>query len=464
MPEQASVLVVDDEPSVGETLSSLLTQAGYESRYVVSAAAALTAVERGCFNCVISDYRMPKMNGMELLAALKQRDPALPVIMLTAHDTVPLVVEAMRLGVADFLTKPFDRDELIYAVQKAAQLAARAQASPPKHPSSGDMIGSSAIMAECTSRLARAAKSQATVLLQGESGTGKELAARAIHSQSARKNGPFIAVNCGAIPENLIETELFGHKKGAFTTAVSNKPGRVALAEGGTLFLDEIGDVPESFQVKLLRLLQEKEYTPVGGVREVKPDVRFVTATHRDLEDRVKHGKFRQDLFFRLNVLTVSLPPLRDRGADIREIAREFLAELGPANGRPELSFTDEALEAMTHYSFPGNVRELRNLVERLVVWSDTNVLGPSEVARELPSSAGVHADDGEDLGDTLNRKLRAIKKEHALEALERTGGNITQAATLLNIARRTMHNWMEELGIRDGKCGGDGESGSVDG
>ncbi len=448
MSEERSVLVVDDDVAVGKVLFALLKQAGYRVRHVTSGAAALVAIGEASYDAVISDLKMPGMDGMELLAALKEHDPALPVVMLTAHGTIELAVEAMRLGAADFLTKMPEREALLYVVDKVTQVAAKAQGAPPERVSGPTgIVGSSPAMRECLSVVERAAKSSSMVLVRGESGTGKELVARAIHDQSPRQSASFIAVHCAAIPENLLESELFGHVKGAFTGATGDKPGRVELAEGGTLFFDEIGDVPLSIQVKLLRLLQEKAYTPVGGTSEREADVRFVAATHRDLEAMVAEGTFREDLFYRLSVIPIHLPPLRARGADVEVLAKHFLKELGPDNGREGLTFTADALSALAKHDFPGNVRELANVVERLVIFSDGARIEASDVARELSSRPKISAAAASS-SDSLAEDLAATKRAAVEDALARAGGNRTKAARLIGVSRRTLYNWMDELAI----------------
>jgi DNA-binding NtrC family response regulator len=344
----------------------------------------------------------------------------------------------MRLGAQDFLEKPPDREALLYVMDKVTRVAAAALDAPPERKQSKGIIGSSPTLTRCLSLVDKAAKTSATVLIRGESGTGKELVARAIHDQSARRDGPFIAVHCAALPENLLESELFGYVKGAFTGAASDKPGRVEVADRGTLFFDEIGDVPPSIQVKLLRLVNEKEYTPVGGTRVHKADVRFVTATHRDLEAMVEDGRFREDLFYRLNVVPVTLPPLRERGDDITELARHFLSELGPANGHPGLSFTDDALVAL---------RELANMIERLVIFCDGDAITLNDVDRELSSRARPQSAAASS-SDSLADDIKATKKSAVEDALVRAHENRTKAARILGISRRTLYNWMEELGI----------------
>jgi two-component system response regulator AtoC len=321
---QKSVLVVDDDPALGKVVGALLAQDGIEARCVRSGAEALAALAERPVDVVITDLRMPGMDGMTLLGKISAEHPGTPVIMFTAHGSVPLAVEAMKRGAAEFVLKPFAREELLFVVHKALATAAQAEARPlDTAPAAGRFTGASQAMRECQSLVTRAAAGTATVLLRGESGTGKEVAARAIHDQSPRRKGPFVRVHCAALPDALLESELFGYEKGAFTGAVQRKPGRVELSQGGTLFLDEIGDTTLSVQVKLLRLLQEKEYERLGGVETLKADVRFVAATHRDLEAMIKSGTFREDLFYRLSVVPIGLPPLRERPEDIDPLDRK---------------------------------------------------------------------------------------------------------------------------------------------
>ncbi len=453
-----SVLVVDDDRAVGMVLDALLRQAGYASRHVMSGEAALAALASKPVDVVLSDVRMPGMDGMELLTEVKKRMPGVPVLLLTAHGTVPLAVEAMRAGAADFLQKPFDREEVLFAVDKAAQGARVALARPPEPPSAiagGVVTGTSPAMRDAMDKLKKAASSSATVLLTGESGTGKEVAARELHRLSPRASKPFVAVHCGALPENLLESELFGHERGAFTGAIQKKPGRFSLADGGTILLDEIGDVPLSMQVKLLRVLQEREVQPLGASRAEKIDVRVIAATHRDLSAMVKEGTFREDLFFRLAVIPIRIPSLAERKGDVAALVERFAEVHGAANGRASIRMSPEALEAMVDARWPGNVRELSNAVERLVVFADGDVITLDEVsaqlaqrpdtarpesARSTPPPAGAEA--------TLGSAREGAERDAVKSALARAGGNRTQAARLLGVSRRTLYNKLAELGL----------------
>jgi len=452
-----SVLVVDDDRAVGMVLEALLRQAGYAARHVLSGADALAALASRRIDVVISDVRLPGMDGMELLAEVKKRLPGVPVLLLTAHGTVPLAVEAMRAGAADFLQKPFDRDEVLFAVGKAAKSAEPELARPPEHAISieaGVVIGTSPAMRDAMDKLKKAASSSATVLLTGESGTGKEVAARELHRLSPRATQPFVAVHCGALPENLLESELFGHERGAFTGAIQKKPGRFSLADGGTILLDEIGDVPLSMQVKLLRVLQEREVQPLGASRAEKVDVRVVAATHRDLSAMVQDRTFREDLFFRLAVIPIRIPSLAERYVDIPALVSRFLRTHAAANGRPSLRMSPDAIEAMAAASWPGNVRELQNVIERLVVFADGDELGAAEVNAQLSArpdaarSSTTPSTPAPASAATLGRAREGAERDAVKGALSRAGGNRTQAARLLGVSRRTLYNKLAELDL----------------
>ncbi|MFT3770121.1 MAG: sigma-54 dependent transcriptional regulator [Minicystis sp.] len=451
---RATVLVVDDDPAVGKVVGALLSQAGVEVRAARSGESALAMLADHPVDAVITDLRMPGMDGLALLARITAEHAGVPVIMLTAHGTVPVAVEAMKRGAADFVQKPFDREELLFTVKKAlTQAASTAAREPAPRPPALGFVGVSPRLAEAQALIARAASGTATVLLRGESGTGKEVAARAIHTASPRRAGPFVKVHCAALPDNLLESELFGYEKGAFTGASTRKPGRVELAQGGTLFLDEIGDVTPAVQVKLLRLLQEREYERLGGVETLKADVRFVAATHRDLDAMIKTGAFREDLFYRLNVVPVWLPPLRDRREDIAPLALRFCADFGAANGRPGVTLSPEALSLLEAERWPGNVRQLQNFVERLIVLSEGTLLGEADVRRELSRQSPLpdapaksepvpSSDPGAALLDTRRREAERAALQ---TALQQAGGNRTLAARILGVSRRTLYNKLDE-------------------
>ncbi|MHA7628218.1 sigma-54-dependent transcriptional regulator [Corallococcus sp. M7] len=454
------VLVVDDDPALLKVLGALLTQAGLTPHPASSAKDALALLARRPIDVVLSDVRMPGMSGMELLAEVGRGWPDVPVLLMTAHGTVPLAVEAMKAGAADFVLKPFDREELLFSLKKAL-LHASQDPEPTrgtgKAPDGLDslLMGQSRAMKEVKTLLVKAAQGTATVLLRGESGTGKELAARALHENSPRRAGPFVKLHCAALPDTLLESELFGYEKGAFTGAATRKPGRVELAHGGTLFLDEIGDVSPAVQVKLLRVLQEREFERLGGTQTVKVDVRFVAATHQSLEDGVRRGTFREDLFYRLNVVPLWLPTLRERPEDIAALARHFLDVHAKTNGRPPFTLSEDGLRALQAQPWPGNVRQLQNFLERLVVLSDGPALTGEDVARELsrqpglappPVAAPLPPSPSDSV--TLESRRKDVEKQALVDALKRSGDNRTLAARLLGVSRRTLYNKLEEHGL----------------
>ncbi|WNG52305.1 sigma-54-dependent Fis family transcriptional regulator [Archangium minus] len=463
------MLLVDDDPAVAKVLGALLGQAGLTVHTASHGQEALALLGRKPIDVVVSDVRMPGMSGMELLAEVGRSWPDVPVILLTAHGTVPLAVEAMKAGAADFALKPFDREEILFSIRKALLRAQQQQeGTRPLVKEASSFVGHSTAMAEVQALLTRAATGTATVLLRGESGTGKELAAKAVHDASPRRGGPFVKLHCAALPDTLLESELFGYEKGAFTGAATRKPGRVELANGGTLFLDEIGDITPQVQVKLLRLLQEREFERLGGTQTLKVDVRFVAATHRNLEEMVRKGEFREDLFYRLNVVPVWLPPLRARTEDIEPLVRHFLDVHAKANGRPPFTLTPDGLAALRSQPWPGNVRQLQNFIERLVVLSDGPLITGDEVMREVARQPGIvpvapapvpvspspstpavpmaGSTNGE--GRTLESQRKEMERQALVDALKRAGDNRTLAARLLGISRRTLYNKLEEHGL----------------
>jgi two-component system, NtrC family, response regulator AtoC len=440
-----NILVVDDDDALRLVLVGLLKQAGYAARAVPSAERALDEVGKTPIDLVVTDVRMPGMDGIALLGALQKSVPELPVIVLSAHGTVPMAVEAMKQGAKEFMLKPFDREEVIATIDRTLRASASRASAPPSVPIASRLVGNSERMRELRELIARAAKSNATVLLRGESGSGKEVAAHEIHAESPRKNGPFVAVHCGALPETLLESELFGYEKGAFTGATKRKPGRVELAEGGTLFLDEIGDVSLPVQVKLLRLLQEREFTTLGGTVAQKADVRFVAATHRDLEAMVKSGDFREDLFYRLNVVPIWIPPLRERAGDVAELAERFCKDAATRNGVKVPKLCEDAVLSLASRPWGGNVRELQSCVERLVVFADGGDIHAVDVDRDAQRARPL----GEPAtAASLGERREEAERRAVQEALTRAGGNRTLAARLLGVSRRTLYNKLAELGI----------------
>ncbi len=455
MSDAAAVLVVDDDEAVGKVLAALLTQDGHRATWVGSAEAALATLEKKAFDAVISDVRMPGLSGLELLKLVRVKWPELPVVLLTAHGTVPMAVEAMREGASDFMLKPFNREEVLFVVKKALSASAGERAAPPRQirskvESTDGMVGTSPPLEEARALIRQAAPSTATVLILGETGTGKELAARALHSLSSRKAKPFVRLNCGALPENLFESELFGYEKGAFTGAVNRKPGRVELAEGGTLFLDEVGELSQASQVKLLRLIQEKEFERLGGTETLKADVRIVAATHRSLPEMVKANTFREDLYYRLNVVPISMPPLRARPDDLEPLVKHFLSVLGPQNGRPKASLGSSAMALVAAQQWKGNVRQLQNFIERLTVLAPPgDVIEEATVQRELERLGG-DAPETVSSADSLPERRKDAERQAVEEALKKAGGNRSVAARLLGVSRRTLYNKLESLGLED--------------
>ncbi|WP_242360555.1 sigma-54 dependent transcriptional regulator [Anaeromyxobacter sp. SG17] len=451
-----SVLVVDDEPSMRHLLSVILTDHGREARAVATAADALRELELREYDLVLTDVRMPGMDGLALLREIQRREPELTVIVMSAYGSHDAALEAMKAGAYDFLSKPFKPDEVLLVLGKAEErerLARenrrlRTELAAEYRPEA--IVGASEAMQGVLRQVAKVAPQKTTVLLEGESGTGKELVARALHERSPRAALPFVAVNCGAIPGELLESELFGHVRGAFTDATRNKKGLAAEADGGTLFLDEIGELPLHLQVKLLRFLQEEEVRPVGDTRARKVDVRVVAATARDLARAVAEGRFREDLYWRLNVVGVRLPPLRERPEDVPALAAHFLARYAPL--RPELvgmSFSPEAEAALRSHRWPGNVRELEHVVERAVVLAEGAIIGEEDLpdaVRGPPGSARPAARPD----DTHNGKRAnpARGGQRIRAALERTGGNRTRAAELLELSYRALLYKIKDYGL----------------
>jgi nitrogen regulation protein NR(I) len=466
LPEKKQVLIVDDEPNLRKILAAQLSRDGYDVMTAEDGEQGLAALREHHIDLVITDLKMPKVDGMELLREALRLDPDLPVVMITAHGTVDTAVEALKTGAFDYLTKPFDKDEVRQIVGKALrtrQLAGEEVSVRQVAPGARfGIIGSSAGIADLYAVLERVADTPTTVLLTGESGTGKELVARALHAHSSRSDKPFIKVNCAAIPKELIESELFGYERGAFTGAVSSKPGRFELANGGTLFLDEIGEIPVEMQVKLLRALQESEFERVGGIKTIHVDVRLVAATNRDLKKLLASGSFREDLFYRLNVVPIRLPALRERAGDIPALAEHFLAKFNERLKKHVTAVDADALEALADYAWPGNIRELENVIERAVLFCDGQKLRaqdlPAEVrgplgAPQLPLtdadlSAALASEGG--LKEHVKVAMSRLERELVGRALSQTGGNVTHAARLLKISRKGLQLKMKELGLRE--------------
>jgi len=445
LPTAANLLVVDDDADMLRLLTMRLTAAGYRVTAVTSAEAALTELQLERPQLVLSDVRLPGKDGLALFDDIRALHPSLPVILLTAHGTIPDAVEATERGVFTYLTKPFDGKGLLDKIAVALSLSAPSNAAQQGSPEAWQtrIISRSSRMAEVLAEARMVAHSDASVLLRGESGTGKELLAQAVHQASARAGKPFIAVNCGAIPEALLESELFGHVKGAFTDAVSNHKGLFQAADGGTLLLDEIGDMPPALQVKLLRVLQEREVRPVGASQSIPVDVRIISATHRDLDAAMAAGEFRADLYYRLNVVTLSLPPLSERREDIALLANHFLVTLA-AKYRKRLSgFAPEALKALSTAAWPGNVRQLYNVVEQVCALSSTPLVPLALVQRALRSPSVQVL--------TFAEAKQRFERDYLVGLLKLTDGNVADAARLADRNRTEFYRLMQKQGLTPG-------------
>lgn len=439
MSEPACILVVDDSPRTREVLERNLLADGHEVVTAASVSAALAILAKGAVDLVVTDMRMPGGDGMELVRHVRDHCRGTGVIMVTGFATVGGAVSAMREGVDDYLPKPFSDEELRHAVRTAIdKLRLRREVGSPGQVESPDgLIGTSPAMQSVYRLIARAAGASVPVLVTGESGTGKELVARAIHYRGPRASATFLAVNCAAIPESLIESELFGHTKGAFSGATGARDGFFVAADGGTLFLDEVAELSPIAQAKLLRVLQEKTVQAVGSDQPRTVDVRVIAATNKDLESLARAGKFREDLFFRLHVLPIELPPLREREGDVILLFRHFLATAAQQDSTPEPRPTEAAIEALRRYSWPGNVRELQNLAQRLVIFAEAGVIDTVDLPTVMRYVATSSSPTGTSAGP--HRSLREVEREHILAVLESVGGNKTKAAAILGIDRKSL-------------------------
>jgi two-component system, NtrC family, response regulator AtoC len=447
------VLVVDDEANLRKVLSAMLRKEGYEVAMAENGEVAQAEFEKNGADVVITDMVMPRLGGLDLLKAVHSTRPEVPVIIITAHGTVDSAVEAIKMGAFDYITKPFEQAEIQAVVAKAARTQEANQAHvPPEGKARSSITGESSQVQELFKIIDKVADSPSTVLITGESGTGKELVATALHDGSSRKDKPLIKINCAAIPKDLMESELFGYERGAFTGAVTSKPGRFELADAGTLFLDEIGEVPIEMQVKLLRVLQESEFERVGGIKTTRVDVRVIAATNRDLLAEVEAGRFRKDLYYRLNVVPIHLPPLRDRRADVPALVRHFIEKYNKRLNKKIEGIADEALVTLQAYPWPGNIRELENLMERVILFAD----GPRIEAHDLPAPVrsgvgGTSLPTPESLTHEIGETpLKEILKAFIVQALGKTEGNVTRAAKLLGISRKSLQTKMKEFGLRD--------------
>ena len=441
-------LVIDDEPDIRELLSITLERMGIDADAAEDLGRARARLAERPYDLCLTDMRLPDGNGIDLVRHVQRQCPATPIAVITAHGNVESAVEALKAGAFDFVSKPVDLQVLRNLVSTALRLSGALA-----HPRQG-LVGESAAMQGVRNLVARLARNQAPVYISGESGTGKELVARLIHEQGPRSEGPFVPVNCGAIPGELMESELFGHKKGSFTGALADKPGLFQAANGGTLFLDEVADLPLHMQVKLLRAIQEKSIRPVGAQAEVPVDVRILSATHRDLAALVREGRFRQDLFYRINVIELRVPPLRERREDIPQLATHILYRLAERSGEPCPTLSEPAIEALQGYAFPGNVRELENMLERAIALCDGTSIEPSDLGIERVAQGPVGATPllggGTEATERagLDPLLDQVQRDTILKALEQTGGNKTAAAKVLGITFRALRYRLEKLGL----------------
>ena len=451
-PDPARILIVDDDAAHRTMLKAVLSAQGYHIEEADDGDTACALVENDIFDIVLMDLRMKRMDGDAAQKKMARLNPDLPVVIMTAYGSVRSAVEALKSGAENYLTKPIDIDELIITVAKtlrrhqleAENLTLKAQLG--RTFDLGNIIGSSSAMRELIETLTLVAPSDATVLISGESGTGKELVASAIHYNSPRKNRPFIKVNCAALPETLLENELFGHEKGAFTGATGPKKGRFQMADQGTLFLDEIAEMTPATQAKILRVLQEREFEPVGGTRTIRVDTRIISATNRHLEEEIEADRFREDLYYRLNVVTLTVPPLRDRISDIPLLAEHFLSRYAAKNHRTFKGFQPRAMDLLTQYAWPGNVRELENVIERSVIMARSERVGPGH----FPATIGEQdpSKTGQSPILASGRSLKAVEKDMILKTLDDMGGNRTKTSKILGISRRTLQLKLKGYGI----------------
>jgi two-component system, NtrC family, response regulator AtoC len=464
------LLVVDDEANMRRILQAMLTREGYEVLLASNGRDALELLKAEDISAVVTDLRMPFLDGMGLLNEVKENFSDIPVIIITAHGSIEAAVEALKLGAIDFITKPFDQEQLRLTISKAVRIY-ESNLTEGLHKGhfkgKWDCIGESPQMQEIHRLVLRTADSPSTVLITGETGTGKELIAKALHENSSRADMPFIKINCAAIPQTLLESEFFGYEKGAFTGAVTSKPGRFELADGGTLFLDEIGEISKEMQVKLLRVLQERLLERVGGLRPIAVDFRLIAASNRNLERAVREGDFRDDLFYRLNVVSIRLPPLRERKEDLPLLTDHFIGVFGERLGRIVTGIHAEALEKLLAYSWPGNIRELENVLERAVLLSENEVLTSGDI--DLPEVADIPVPNtglpevaeaepvttvGEDgalrpLKELVREQTERVERETIALALQRHNGNVTHAARELKISRKSLQLKMKEYDLR---------------
>jgi DNA-binding NtrC family response regulator len=452
-PEKQSILIVEDEPKLRRLLELQLAEDGFRCGTAPEAETGLQLLNKEAFDLIVTDFKLPGMSGLEFLQAVKRVNAHLPVVIMTAYGTVESAVEAMKAGASDYVLKPFSLAELVLVIRKELATHQLREENRALREALGhryeykNIVARSEKMQAVLALVERVAPTNATVLIGGESGVGKDLIARAIHEHSHRSSGPFIKINSTAIPETLLESELFGYEKGAFSGAVASKPGKFELADKGTLFLDEIGDVPPAIQVKLLRVLQDREFERLGGTRTLKVDVRMVAATNRDLRAALEEGTFREDLYYRLNVVAIDIPPLRDHKEDIPALAQFFLEKFARESGKPVRGFTPQAMQRLADFHWPGNVRELENTLERSIMLSAGTVLDASDIHLDTQPPRGV-AEAAPVLPPGVT--LEQWDEEIIREALRRANGNKSQAARSLGLTRNALRYRLSKMGVAD--------------
>ncbi|HAA55911.1 MAG TPA: DNA-binding response regulator [Myxococcales bacterium] len=456
------ILVVDDERSMRRVLHTMLEKQGHQIHTAQDGLEAVSLLAQHPISVLITDIKMPHMDGMALLDHTLTHHPSLPVILITAHGTVDSAVVALKKGAFDYITKPFDMNEMQQVVEKALhtrELNFKNFQPAPEEVGRYDIIGRSRQMMEIYDMISKVADSPSNVLITGESGTGKELIARALHQNSSLCEKPYIAINCAAIPQQLMESELFGYEKGAFTGATTSKAGRFELADGGTLFLDEIGEIPVEMQVKLLRVLQYGDFERVGGIHTMRVNVRLIAATNQDPQEKIKEGSFREDLYYRLNVVPIRLPPLRERRSDIPLLVEHFVERFNKRLKKETEGVTPEALTCLQEYDWPGNIRELENVIERTTLFAN----GPRITLQDLPEEIlqreknsdvyippAINYDMSMSLPEMWKQQKERLEREMIARALEQTQGNVTKAAEKLGISRKSMQKKMKDLGLRE--------------
>jgi len=443
---QPTALIIDDEPDIRELLEITLGRMGIATRSAANVASALEALKNQAFDLCLADMRLPDGNGIDIVRHVTQHHPQTPIAMITAHGNMDTAIEALKAGAFDFVSKPVDLPVLRRLVETALR-ASRDKSDHSAQTADKLLLGNAPAMQRIRQLIGKLSRSQAPVFITGESGTGKELAARAIHAQSPRADQPFVAVNCGAIPAELLESELFGYLKGSFSGATTDKQGLFHAAEGGTLFLDEVADLPLQMQVKLLRAIQEKRVRPIGATREDPIDVRLISATHKNMEELVANGQFRQDLYFRIHVIELRMPPLREHLDDLPLLITHFLERTSSHSGQPIPTLSPDALETLCHHAFPGNIRELENILERACALCDNGIIRPEDLGLSVPPGPLAPPPPG-DAPIDLESELARIERDFIRQALESTDWNRTEAASRLGLTLRSLRYRMQKLGL----------------